>query len=86
MHAVKKKNFEIMDMLIMAGADINALNKQNKTSLFVCAKHGTVEIAKVLIDHGARLDIKDGKGRTALEYALKNDNIQVATFLKNYKD
>lgn len=53
-------------ILIDAGADINATNMDGSTALITAAAFGKTKVAKVLIDAGADLNILNNDGSTAL--------------------
>ena len=53
-------------ILIDAGAKINATNLEGSTALITAAAFGKTKVAKVLIDGGADLNIQNNDGSTAL--------------------
>lgn len=56
-------------ILLAAGADTNAADREGETALMKASGHGVKESVKVLIEHHADVNRKDVKGRTALMHA-----------------
>ena len=71
----------IAEILIRAGSDINAKDKDGKTALIYAAENNYVDKLKVLVKaSGIRLEERDNKGETALMKAsAKNlqDSVRV---------
>ena len=75
--ACKKSNFEIMEQLLCAGVDVNALalpgldrmTNPNLTALSMAGSMGNTEVVRFLLRHGA----KDTQNK-ALHRSLKRDN------------
>lgn len=58
--------------------DLNALNKQNQTPLFVAVEQGHSTMTEYLVAEGADTDIADSDGDTPLHVCLKK-----AQFVQN---
>jgi ankyrin repeat protein len=56
-------------ILLEAGSDPNAADREGETALMKASGHGVKESVKVLIEHHADVNRKDVKGRTALMHA-----------------
>ncbi|KAF3067880.1 Ankyrin repeat domain-containing protein 50 [Trichoderma lentiforme] len=63
------------------GADVNAIDKYNRTALFYAAWNGHVSIVKRLLKAGARVDMMDTIGGTPISYALCYGQEDIATEL-----
>jgi len=59
----------VTTILLEAGADPNAADREGETALMKAAAHGLKQTVKLLIDHHADINRKDSKGRTALMHA-----------------
>jgi ankyrin repeat protein len=59
----------VTTILLEAGADANAVDREGETALMKASGHGLKDTVKILIVHHADLNLKDAKGRTALMYA-----------------
>ncbi|HEX5228693.1 MAG TPA: ankyrin repeat domain-containing protein [Bryobacteraceae bacterium] len=68
-YATEAELLESVQVLVAAGADVNAVNDTGETPLHYGAQ-ASDDIVKFLAAHGAKLDAKDSKGRTPVEMAL----------------
>jgi ankyrin repeat protein len=72
----------IVEKLINAGADVNAINNgQRWTPLAFAARDGKADICKVLLDSGAQVDPVDIFGNTPLWRAAMTKKREVAQLL-----
>lgn len=55
-----------MRALITAGADVNSVDKQGRTSLIAASYMGHYEIVEILLENGAEVNHLDIDGRSAL--------------------
>ena len=70
---------EIVELLIVKGADVNAKGTVRTkvggvTPLHIAADKGHKEIAELLIDNGADVNVKDAFSETPLDVATHPDN------------
>jgi uncharacterized protein len=76
---------EVIEVLLDAGADIEAIGhggKNSGTALMMAAKKvGGLETMNLLLDRGAAIDGTDQYGRTALMIAAKHGRTENITFL-----
>jgi ankyrin repeat protein len=72
MAAAQKGHSDIMQLLIKAGANVNAQDHVHGTALFYAAKEGKSEACKLLISSGALVDTISINGCTPLRSALLN--------------
>jgi ankyrin repeat protein len=61
---------ECIELLVKAGADVNARDAKGQTALFGAALWGWNDVVKVLVAHNADPKIKDRNGKTPLDTAL----------------
>jgi ankyrin repeat protein len=59
-----------IELLVKAGADVNAQDSRGQTGLHGAALWGWNNVVKTLVDHGANLQAKDADGMTPLDSAL----------------
>ena len=59
----------VTNILLEAGADPNAADREGETALMKASGYGVRESVRVLIEHHADVNRKDVKGRTALMHA-----------------
>ncbi len=79
------KTNEIVKGLIDAGADVNAKNHNDDTTLMWAIRHGYNEIAKIFIVAGADVDAEDNAGNTALKWATVYGHSGIAKLLEEHK-
>src|SRR5688572_2709454 len=73
---------EIVSMLLLEGAMVNAQDPDGMTALMRAAKWGHQSTVRRLIAHGARVDARDKRGYTALKWATTiGDFPDIATLL-----
>lgn len=69
MRAVDRNEEHVVDILMAAGADIDAVDGEGQTALHYAAYCEHADMAGLLISYGACTDIKDGDDMTAFEAA-----------------
>ncbi|MEZ9171736.1 ankyrin repeat domain-containing protein [Vibrio cyclitrophicus] len=65
------------ELLIEHGADINALDKDNKTPLMICASWNTVNVASLLLRKNANTKLRAGYRGDAREIAVDNKHYEI---------
>lgn len=75
--------FDIAQLLIDRGADVNASHQDQYTALHAAAATGQVELAKLLLDRGADINARTAAGKTALAYAVEAGQANVAKLLES---
>jgi len=84
--AVLLGNVDSVKRLLDAGANVNAVDKHNKTALHHAAMRGDLSLAMMLVAHGAEIDPLDNRTHTPLYYAIdyaddtENEDYAVADF------
>jgi ankyrin repeat protein len=63
--------YDIANLLIEAGADVNALAEQKHTPLHEAARMANAKLAELLLEHGANANAQDEKGQTPLDWCRK---------------
>jgi uncharacterized protein len=66
-----RKPVDAVQVLIKAGADVNAKSDEGDTALHLAAFDGKIELVRALAAGGANLDAKDAAGLTALQVVEK---------------
>ena len=75
-------DFDSTDLLVQAGANVNAVGDKSQTPIF-CT--GSRRIAEMLVKAGATLTIVDSFGCTPEEFARRVGNIEIVEFLNQRK-
>ena len=73
---------DVFEMLLDAGADVNAKSNLSMTPLMAAASVGRVSQVEVLLAKGAEPDVADSKGRTALDVARKREKHHAAKLIE----
>jgi len=65
--ALNNRDAELIDVLIKAKVDMNAVTSNNKdTAMHIAAKHGSLDAAKALLSHDCEVNGINSEGKTAL--------------------
>jgi TPR repeat protein len=81
-HACREQNStpELLEALVIKGADVNGRDDRGATPLMWAANRGLLGLARWLLDHGADPNLRDthqhNEGRTALMYAQRLDVLE----------
>ena len=86
MRAVKKKFNKIAEMLIKAGANVNAKSQMGWTALHNAAENGSVKMIKMLIKAGAYIEVKNKEGLTPQQIAKINGRDKAVEVLKEAEE
>ncbi len=76
----------LAQLLIDAGAEINAQDPRDGTPLMICAGEGHIALAELLLRYGADINAQHAKsGETALFTAIRTPRLPVLEFLLQHK-
>ncbi len=73
--------YEIGELLLKNGADVNVQNGNGNTALYFAAQWNWAGVAKLLIDNGAVISIQTNKGWTALCRAAYKGHLEICELL-----
>ena len=76
---------EIVQELINAHADVNAIDNDGGTALITATVTNRTDIIRLLLSAGADINIKDNDGLTALDIAKDNHHSEIITLFKNHQ-
>ncbi|HEV2826832.1 MAG TPA: ankyrin repeat domain-containing protein [Pyrinomonadaceae bacterium] len=81
-HAVRNANREMVQLLLSAGAKVNARNEAGESVLMMLDGDATADLVWDLINAGAEVNSKDSEHTTALMRAASSNNLEaVKTFI-----
>ncbi len=81
--AVMSGDRDQVQVMISAGADVNAKMTRGWTPLMVAAKYGNTEIMSLLIQNRANINLTDDEGNTALMMAVTGRRLAAVRLLLN---
>ena len=71
-------NPETLEILVQAGADINARAQNGRTAIyFAIASKNTVDIIKKMVELGADVNVKDEEGIMPLDISNQINNVHI---------
>lgn len=79
--ATNNNSFEIVQMLLNRGLNINVTDEKGYTPLCIVADKENVKIVKLLIEHKADVSIKTNSGKTALMIAVFKKNVEIRNLI-----
>ena len=84
--AVRQKHADVVQVLIDAGADIEARDKSSRTPLISSCEKGELPIVKMLVEAGAKVRATDKKGGTCLIMAANFGHTETVRYLVGLPD
>lgn len=82
-NAVLSQMYEVADVLISAGADVNQRDARGESILFEAVRMEDMEMIRYLLEKGSNKEIKNIEKDTVLDIALENENYAIAELLKH---
>ncbi len=73
--------FKIPELLIVAGANVNDVNRRGIPTLTIFSAEGKLDVVRLLLENGADVNIRDKSGRTALMSASFQGKLDVVRLL-----
>jgi hypothetical protein len=87
MKAAKNGNFEIAQVLLDNGADINLrVWFRGNSALMEAAQNGQLKMVKLLLQNGAYVKFRNSEGKTALDLAEEAGYQEIADFIGQHTD
>lgn len=77
LHVAAYSSLLIVELLLKAGANVDAIDEDGETPLSFAARMGSAEIVKALLNAGANIEAKDNNGETPLYRASYNGRVGV---------
>jgi len=77
MFAAREGHIDAAKLLLDAGSEVNAVDKNDITPLFMAISNNRIPMARFLIERGADIHAKDWYGRTPLFAAIEMRNVDL---------
>jgi ankyrin repeat protein len=77
MLASQNGHTDIVEKLILSGANVDSRNGFGSSALALAAERNRKESVELLIEHGANVNFRDNDGNTALILASRNGNADI---------
>lgn len=82
-YAVYNQNTETAELLLNKGADINILNRNHMTPLFIAVSQDDVNMVELLLKHNADTTIRNNNGKTAFDVCKQMPTMEVCKLAPN---
>lgn len=82
----EKKRFEILKLLLEAGADVNKADRNGDTALHWAAYHNDEKLFCLLVTYKANINLKNNYGRTSLEEGRLENGVYLNTKIEIMAD
>ena len=76
MRACRRGHIDIVTLLLLHGADVNAIDKNLMTPLMYACQNENIDIVDLLLFHGARIDMENCNGHRALHLACQSTSVK----------
>ena len=73
--AARRQYLNIVRVLLMHGANVNATGRGGSTALMEATRHNATSIVRLLLDHGADTNFVDRASHCALFWAVQHQNV-----------
>ncbi|MBN9542248.1 MAG: ankyrin repeat domain-containing protein [Alphaproteobacteria bacterium] len=87
-YLVENYQYDLITKLKDKNINLNAINKDNKTPLYIAVEKNDLEMVKRLLDHGDKIDVnaQNGTHGSALHFAVKEKRVEIAKALLSHKN
>ena len=68
---------EFAQMLLERGAEVDARNKRDRTSLHMAVEMGNIQFVRLLLKHGADVNARDKSGNIPSHYTIKKEILEL---------
>lgn len=81
--AIKRKDIEMIDLLIQKGAKLEVFSTDGLTPLMIAVQQEDLDVMNKLISYRVNLETREGKNRTVIFYAAEaKDEVILSTLIK----
>lgn len=79
--ACTQGHYEVVELLLLKGANVNVSDEQSSTPLMKAAAKGFTQIANLLVKYGADVNAQDKQGYTAIIRAADSGHTEIVELL-----
>lgn len=83
-YAVWQKHTEAVRLLLVRGADINAIDDCGYSALHLAAEHGYMELTQLLLEMGAKVDYREPTEEPYPRTTMCDEPLRLALKNKHY--
>lgn len=83
-YAVWQKHYDAVRLLLVRGADINAIDDCGYSALHLAAEHGYFELTKLLLEMGAKVDYRPPTDESFPRTTLSDEPLRLAMKNRHY--
>lgn len=84
MLASKLNHYEIVELLLKKGVDVDSTNDEGKSALHIASAEGNDDIVYLLLQNDANVNLLDNNSKSPIHYAIKGEHMEVIGELFNY--
>jgi len=83
-NAIRSADYKTVLSMVVKGIDVNQVNGNGDTPLYVAAHHDRPATTELLLEAGAKINTRNSEGRTALHIAISNYSFDALPVLMDY--
>ena len=81
--AAGRGDLSIANLLLQAGATVDAVSNHGSTALLLAARNGKIQVVEALLNAGADKAVKGNDGMTALDEAQEKNHPAIVKLLRD---
>ncbi|HVX00886.1 MAG TPA: ankyrin repeat domain-containing protein, partial [Candidatus Babeliaceae bacterium] len=70
--AAEQNHFNLVHLLVQAGADVNSINEHHETPLFQAVSNNNLQVVDLLLNNGVDVNVKDIANENILRFTMAN--------------
>ena len=86
MCAAARWRYDMVELLVKQGADVNLQNRTGDTALICAARNGNYKVVAYLLANGADIEVKSIHGMTADDWAQRKGHQGISRMIRKERD